>query len=96
MTSTDNPDFEHPGEADEHDFVRTIEGAEFRLPSLSYLKPGLVRRIRRLNNTDAIYTLLELSLSAEALAVLDDMAPSDFQRLLEEWRIHSGVSLGES
>ncbi|WP_067819498.1 hypothetical protein [Nocardia inohanensis] len=96
MTSTDAPDIERTGGQNEHDFVRTIEGVEFRLPSLSYLKPGLVRRIRRLSNTDAIYTLLELSLSAEALAVLDDMAPADFQRLLEEWRIHSGVSLGES
>ncbi|MEU8895489.1 hypothetical protein [Nocardia sp. NPDC048505] len=79
-----------------NDFVRPVGGVDVRLPSLSYLKPGLVRRIRRLNNVDAMYTLIELSVSREALAALDDMDPTAYQELLDEWREHSGVSLGES
>ncbi|WP_155981095.1 hypothetical protein [Nocardia sp. CNY236] len=78
------------------EFVRQVAGAELRLPSLSYLKPGLIRRIRRLNDVDAMYTLLELTLSPRALAVLDDMDPDEYQELLDEWRTHSGVTLGES
>ncbi|MFR9750510.1 hypothetical protein ACL02S_05690 [Nocardia sp. 004] len=78
------------------DFVYQVDGAELRLPSLSYLKPGLIRRIRRLGDVDAMYTLLELTLSPEALAVLDDMDPDAYHELLDAWRTHSGVNLGES
>lgn len=78
------------------DFTHTIEGVDIVLPSLSYLKPGLVRRIRRLGDVDAMYTLLELSLSPEALATIDDMDPDAYHELLEAWRKHSGLSLGES
>lgn len=78
------------------DYVTTINDVEVRLPSLAYLKPGLVRKIRRLDNIDAMYTLLELTLSEDALAVLDDMDPDQYGAVLEAWREHSGVSLGES
>ncbi|MCM6777273.1 hypothetical protein NDR87_27680 [Nocardia sp. CDC159] len=73
-----------------------MSGIEIRLPSLAYLKPGLIRRIRRLSDTDAICTLLELTLDPAALAAVDDMDPGDFQQLMNEWRTHSGVDLGES
>lgn len=77
------------------DFVVTIDDVEIRLPSLAYLKPGLVRRMRRLDNIDALYTLIELCVTPEAQAVLDDMDPEAYAGLLEQWREHSGVSLGE-
>ncbi|MFB8282046.1 hypothetical protein [Nocardia colli] len=78
------------------DFVYKVGDVELHLPSLSYLKPGLIRRIRRLGDVDAMYTLLELTLSAESLAVLDEMDPDAYHELLDAWRIHSGVNLGES
>lgn len=78
------------------DFVVEVGGVEVHLPSLSYLKPGLIRRIRRLGDVDAMYTLLELVLPAESLAALDDMDPDAYHDLLEAWRAHSGVNLGES
>ncbi|WP_157978752.1 hypothetical protein [Nocardia aurea] len=78
------------------EFVYDVDGIEVRLPSLSYLKPGLIRRIRRLGDVDAMYTLLELVLAPESLAVLDDMEPDAYHALLEAWRTHSGVNLGES
>ena len=90
------PSISKPTETVKDPFVRVIDGVEVSLPSLSYLKPGLIRRIRRLPDVDAMYTLLELALSPEALAVLDDMDPDAYQELLEEWRDHSGGSLGES
>lgn len=78
------------------DYVVEIDGVEVRLPSLGYLKPGLIRKLRNLSDIDAMYTLLELTLSAEALAVLDDMDPDAYAELIEAWRVHSGVALGES
>ncbi|MEV0356367.1 hypothetical protein AB0H71_09920 [Nocardia sp. NPDC050697] len=78
------------------EFVHRVNGTEVRLPSLSYLKPGLIRRIRRLGDVDAMYTLLELVLPADVLAVIDDMEPDDYHVLLDAWRTHSGVNLGES
>ncbi|SNY84018.1 hypothetical protein SAMN04244553_3588 [Nocardia amikacinitolerans] len=77
------------------DYVKKVGDTEVRLPSLSYLKPGLIRKIRRLSDIDAMYTLLELVLEKDALAVLDDMDPDEYAALLDGWREHSGVSLGE-
>ena len=82
------------------EFVHSIgegdDAIEIRLPSLSYLKPGLVRKIRRLGDVDAMYTLIEMSMTPEQQAVLDDMDPEDFDAMLELWREHSGLALGES
>lgn len=78
------------------DFFYRVSGIEIQLPSLSYLKPGLVRKIRRLGDVDAMYTLLEMALKPEALAALDNMDPDAYHEMLEAWRAHSGISLGES
>lgn len=78
------------------DFTREVDGVEITLPSLTYLKPGLIRKVRRLGDVDAMYTLLELTLSPAQLAAIDDMDPDEYSKLLEDWRDHSGVSLGES
>ncbi|OBA62187.1 hypothetical protein A5780_19195 [Nocardia sp. 852002-20019_SCH5090214] len=69
---------------------------EVRLPSLTYLKPGQVRRMRKLSQVDAFYTLLEETLDDEALAAVDDMDPDEFRDMLDKWREHSGVNEGES
>lgn len=78
------------------DYVTEIDGVEVRMPSLSYLKPGLIRKIRRLGDIDAMYTLFELVLNEKTLAVIDEMDPEAYGAMLEAWREHSGVSLGES
>ncbi|WP_156371279.1 hypothetical protein [Nocardia arizonensis] len=78
------------------EFVYSVGDIDVRLPSLSYLKPGLIRRIRRLGDVDAMYTLLELVLPAESLAALDEMDPDAYHAFLDAWRTHSGVNLGES
>lgn len=78
------------------DFVTEVNGTEVRLPSLSYLKPGVVRKIRRLGSIDAMYTLMELVLDEPTLEVIDEMDPDEYSDMLEGWKTHSGVSLGES
>ena len=78
------------------DFVTKVGETEVRLPSLTYLKPGLIRKIRRLGDVDAMYTLMELTLDEATLEVIDDMDPDEYAEMLDAWREHSGVSLGES
>jgi hypothetical protein len=78
--------------------VKTGEGAgtEITLRSLSWLKPGVFRRIRNLSAGDQVYTLLEMLLSDEDLAAIDDMEPDEFEDMSEAWKKHSGITLGES
>jgi hypothetical protein len=78
------------------DFVELVGQVEVRLPSLTYLKPGLIRKIRRLGVADALYTIIELSVTQDILSVLDEMDHDEYHRLLASWQRHSGVSLGES
>lgn len=77
-------------------YIYKIGDKEIVLPSLSYLKPGLVRKIRRLNDVDRMYTLFEEVLSPEELEILDDLDPEEFRKLQEGWNEHSQVTLGES
>lgn len=77
-------------------FFYKIGETEIELPSLSYLKPGLVRKLRRLNGTDQMYTLFEEVLDADTLAVIDEMDPDEFEDMRLAWNKHSGVSPGES
>lgn len=78
------------------DFVTTVDGTEVRLPSLTYLKPGLVRQIRRLHQIDQMYTLIEMVVDEDTQALLDDMDPMEYKAMLEAWQEHSGVTVGES
>ncbi|WP_280246155.1 hypothetical protein [Nocardia abscessus] len=77
-------------------FFYKLGETEIELPSLSYLKPGLVRRLRRLNGTDQMYTLLEEVLDKDALDLIDEMDPDEFDAMREAWHKHSGIEPGES
>ena len=77
-------------------FVYPVGETEIVLPSLSYLKPGLVRRLRRMNGTDQMYSLFEEVLDEKTLEVIDEMDPDEFEAMREQWHKHSGVGPGES
>lgn len=82
------------------DFVTTVgegeDAVEIRLPSLSYLRPGLLRQIRRMGETDSVFTIIEMSVSERAQEILDAMELDEWDALLDMWREHSGISMGES
>lgn len=79
------------------DFVTEVDGVEIRLPSLAYLKPGIIRKLRNRSQLDALYTILEIALGegSEALNAVDEMDAEDFASMVESWSEHSGTSLGE-
>jgi hypothetical protein len=84
------------GEKVKDDFVTELAGVEVRLPSLAFLRPGLVRQVRRMGQADAMFTLFELCLSKAALDEVDKLDADEFDDFCKEWNEHSGVSLGES
>lgn len=78
-------------------FTETVNGVEITLPSLSFLKPGLIRKVRHEPTmVDQQFALFEHLLNEEQLAVIDDMDPDEFAGFCERWKDHSGVELGES
>ncbi|MGI5223063.1 hypothetical protein [Nocardia sp. CA-290969] len=79
-------------------FVYTVGDVEITLPSLSYLKPGLVRRLRRMNGTDQMYTLFEETLGEDSpeMRAIDEMDPDEFDAMREQWHKHSGIDMGKS
>ncbi|MFC9966338.1 hypothetical protein ACFVH4_19085 [Nocardia ignorata] len=82
------------------EFVHTLgEGdtaVEVRLPSLTYLKTGVVRAMRGLNDRAAMWFVIEKYATTEMLAAIDDTFPDQMEALMDAWATHSGITLGES
>ncbi|MFG1794131.1 hypothetical protein [Nocardia sp. NPDC049149] len=77
-------------------FIYKIGTVAVSLPSLTWIKPGTVRKIRHLNQIDQMYTLFEMVLSPEELEAIDDLDPDQFEEMCNSWREHSGIAPGES
>lgn len=80
----------------EDDFTTEVGGVEIRLPSLSNLPFGLVRKARNLSRVELMFVVMEEELTDEQLAVIDKLRNREIQDLVNEWREHSGIDLGES
>ena len=70
-------------------------GETHTLPRFGSWSAGLVRRVRKLSDVDASFTILEEVADPETLAVIDSMPLERFNELQQEWAEHAGVSLGE-
>lgn len=77
-------------------FEHTVGRTKIVLPSLSWLKPGVFRKIRHMDGINRLYAILELSLDEKQLAAVDDMEPDEFNDMVQAWNDHSGITLGES
>jgi len=80
------------------DDVFTFEwnGKTYTLPKFGNWPMGLFRRVRKLDDVDATFTILEAVASPEVLAVIDEMTPDEFGKVMSDWQAHAGVTLGES
>lgn len=70
-----------------------VDGETYELPRFT-LTSGEMRRIRKMGNLDALYTLLEERASAEIVAATDKLAFPDAAKLFTKWM--DGLRLGES
>lgn len=64
----------------------------------SELRAGIFRRIRHLDDMDAMFTLLESVADGDALAVIDDLPLSELPDLFQSWlgAAQGGATLPQS
>lgn len=69
-------------------------GVEIVLPHMKGIKAGVLRRHRKEEPVDFIFSLLEETSDTETLAKLDELSFDDLNALTEKWQ--EGATLGES
>ena len=66
------------------------------LPRFDALPFGVIRRIRKADDTEQFFLLLEESADERSLKVIDDLSMPEISDLVEAWQKDAGVDLGES
>lgn len=69
-------------------------GAEITLPRMDQIKAGILRRHRKEEPTDFIFSVLEEISDTETLEKVDDLESRDLNTLVEKWQAE--VTPGES
>ena len=72
----------------------TPAGVEIVLPRMGNIKAGIIRRHRKEEPVDFIFSVLEETADTETLAKVDDLDQTDLNTLVEKWQ--AGASVGES
>lgn len=77
-------------------FHHTFRGQEITLPHYKHIPVGVVRRLRKENEAEQLFGLLEAVATPDALEVIDQMGAEDLQEMMAVWQAASRVSMGES
>lgn len=77
-------------------FRYDVEGGTIVLPSLKFIKSGVIRKLRKLDETDQMFSLFETLLPEDQLDLVDELTGEQLTELATAWRDFSGVSMGES
>src|SRR5690606_5381085 len=96
MTAPRKQPKDHKKPADEDVYEFEHNGETYTLPPYKSIKPGLMRRVRKLTDMDATFTILEEIAPKDTLAALDDMTMERFDAVITGWLEHSGITPGES
>jgi hypothetical protein len=70
------------------------EGVEITLPHMDKIKSGIIRRHRKEEPVDFIFSVLEAVGDAATIDKCDNLDTSDLNDLFEKW--NAGASVGES
>ena len=70
-------------------------GAEITLPRLAGVKAGVIRRHRKSDPVDFIFSILEDVTDEATLALVDDLSTTELNDMFEKWQ-GDGGGLGES
>ena len=68
-------------------------GVEIVLPHMGKIKAGIIRRHRKEEPVDFIFSVLEETADEAMLEKVDDLDQTDLNTLVEKWQ--AGASLGE-
>lgn len=98
MTTPKKPQDRKPKAVEaEECFTFTHNGESYTLkPTMESITPGFMRRIRKFDDLDAFFTILEELADDEQLAVVDSMSHAEFGELSKEFYAHLGATQGES
>jgi hypothetical protein len=98
MPTPKQPQDHKPKAAEASDrFTFEHDGETYELkPTLEHITPGFLRRIRKLGDLDAFYTILEALADDEQLEVIDVMSFEEFGQLNKDFFAHLGALRGES
>lgn len=74
----------------------TAQGETITIPHVRNVAVGTMRRVRKLDQLDATFTILEELCDAGTMDVLDGMNLEEFRTFADAWDAASRVSVGES
>lgn len=79
-------------------FTYTYDGQTITLPKFGNFPFGVIRKIRKLEDEEQFYSLLELVTKNDpkTLDIIDEMYADDVAELVTAWQEDAGVTLGES
>ncbi|KZM68361.1 hypothetical protein [Nocardia terpenica] len=74
----------------------TSAGKKLSLPRMENVPFGLIRRLRKEDDTEQFFALIEGVAAGKDLAVIDTMTQAEVKDLMDAWQKDSTISLGES
>lgn len=79
-------------------FHYTVPGTKKKitLPGFGNLPFGVVRRIRKADDTEQFFLLLEESADERSLKIIDELSMPEIADLVDAWQKDAGVTVGES
>lgn len=79
-------------------FHYTVGKKKITLPKFGNLPFGVIRKLRKEDDTEQVFLLFELILKddPETMEIIDDMGQEELLAMMEEWQKESGVTPGES
>lgn len=73
----------------------SASGSKVTLPRLSQVKAGVIRRHRKSDPVDFIFSILEDVSDEKTLAAVDDLTTDEINDLFDKWQ-EDGGGVGES
>ncbi|ATL65145.1 hypothetical protein [Nocardia terpenica] len=74
----------------------TAAGKKLSLPRMEHIPFGLIRRLRKEDDTEQFFALIEGVATPKDLAVIDAMTQAEVRELMDAWQKDSNITLGES
>ncbi|MFZ1361461.1 MAG: hypothetical protein WAS05_00805 [Candidatus Nanopelagicales bacterium] len=74
-------------------FEYEIDGATVSLPKMDKLPVGVLRKVRKLDQADQMFTLLEELLTDEELSLVDKLDSTGLEDLMRAWNSDAGIDL---
>lgn len=73
----------------------SLNGVEIVLPHVKQIKSGLLRKYRKLNEVDMMFSILEEVIDEDMLERLDDLEQGELDDLFGKWQ-KASVAVGKS